>query len=73
MNIFINGEKYQTPICCDYILRGLSIPAGDYDLTMEFCPTSYRVGNIISIISSLLFLILIGFLIYKERKENYGK
>ncbi|MBQ8056002.1 MAG: hypothetical protein IJ270_04210 [Paludibacteraceae bacterium] len=72
-NIFINGEKYQTPICCDYILRGLSIPAGDYDLTMEFCPTSYRVGNIISIISSLLFLILIGFLIYKERKENYGK
>jgi hypothetical protein len=58
-NVYIDGKK--ADYCkTDYVLRGLSIPAGQHDVKFIFEPSSYKKGVRIAYISS--FLILIFFL-----------
>jgi len=57
-NVYINGKKvpyFRT----DYVLRGMVLPAGDYDIKFRFQPASYRVGNNISMASSAILLLLL--------------
>jgi hypothetical protein len=44
----------------DYVLRGMIVPAGDHQIRFEFKPSSYYVGNTVSIISSLIFILLVA-------------
>ena len=58
-NAYIDGKKVD--YCrTDYVLRGLSIPAGQHAVKFIFEPASYKKGVSIAYISS--FLILIFFL-----------
>ncbi|HEY4936016.1 MAG TPA: YfhO family protein, partial [Puia sp.] len=46
-NAFIDG--IQAPYCkVDYVLRGMSVPAGDHTIEFRFEPKSYLLGNRIS-------------------------
>jgi hypothetical protein len=70
---YIDGKE--TPIIrTNYVLRGLSIPAGQHEIRFEFKPASYYTGNTVSLIASiviLLALILAGWQVYKQtRIEN---
>ena len=48
----------------DYVLRGMVIPAGDHEIKFVFKPSSYYVGNKISMGSSMLFVLLLaGYLV----------
>jgi hypothetical protein len=48
----------------DYILRGMIIPAGEHEIKFSFKPSSYFIGNKISLASSLLLtLLLAGYLL----------
>jgi len=42
------------------------LPEGSYDITFKFEPLSYRLGKQISMVSSLLLLLFIGFVLYKN-------
>ncbi|MEO8583133.1 MAG: YfhO family protein, partial [Flavitalea sp.] len=55
---FIDGKE--TPIVkVNYLLRGLSIPAGNHVILFTFAPASYTIGNDISMVIGVLsFLIL---------------
>jgi hypothetical protein len=56
-NAYVDGKK--TEYCrTDYVLRGLSIPAGQHAVKFIFEPASYKKGLQISYISSFLILIL---------------
>jgi hypothetical protein len=58
-NAFIDGNKADI-IRVDYVLRGMSIPAGDHNIEFRFEPRSYELGNIINVWCSILgFLLLI--------------
>jgi len=61
---FIDGKE--TPhIQVDYVLRGLVIPVGKHQVEFKFEPSSYYVGNKVSLGSSILMLLAIGgYLIY---------
>ena len=56
-NAYIDGKKVD--YCkTDYVLRGLSIPAGQHAVRFIFEPSSYKKGVKIAYVSSFLILIL---------------
>lgn len=48
----------------DWVLRGMIVPAGDHEIKFIFRPSSYYVGNKVSLASSILLILLcIGYFI----------
>ena len=58
----------------NYVLRGMTAPAGEHEIKFEFKPESYFVGNKVSFASSIILILLIagyivsGFVKKQERK-----
>lgn len=72
-NAYINGEK--VPIHrVDYLLRGIELPAGSYELTMKFEVPKYNTANNMALAGSLILFILLGGFFIKdfvlEKKEK---
>jgi hypothetical protein len=58
----------------NYILRGMVLPAGNHSLEFRFEPKSYYTGQKISLIaSSLVILLILGWLVYNGRKRLKGE
>jgi hypothetical protein len=57
---FIDGKE--TPIArVNYVLRGLAIPAGNHNIELRFEPSSYKTGDIISmVVGAISILLLLG-------------
>ena len=69
-NAYIDGAL--TPhTCVNYILRGMEIPAGKHKIEFKFEPSSYKIGNMISLFGSMLVLLSVagGFYFAKKKKE----
>ena len=69
------GEKMTLDIFrANWILRGVTLPEGDFTIEMSFNPPSFSKGEMFSRVSSgILLLILVGGLGYcylRKRKEN---
>lgn len=56
---YIDG-KLTPHTCVNYILRGMEIPAGKHKVEFKFEPKSYKTGNTIAMIGSILVLIAVG-------------
>jgi len=76
-NAFIDGKP--APYCkVNYVLRGMSVPAGDHTIEFRFEPKSYILGNQISVWAAILtYLLLIAALLHamgiikvKSKKEK---
>ena len=70
-NAYIDG-KPAGHIRVNYVLRGLMIPAGEHTVVFKFEPKSYKYGQLIALISSIIVVLLIGFWlfgIWKRREE----
>lgn len=72
-NVTIKGEK--APYArVNYLLRGMPLKAGDYEIDFRFDPQSYKIGNILALISSiLLILIITGYLFLKFKIIKLNK
>lgn len=57
-NAYIDGKK-TAPIKTDYVLRGLSIPAGKHNIKFIFEPSSYIKGDAIGYAGSWLIIVLV--------------
>ena len=71
-NAYINGEKLDI-IRANYILRAAVIPAGNNKIVFRFEPSSYRIGNTVSLIGSLLliaFLLVAAYIEIKKPKSE---
>lgn len=56
----------------NYLLRGMALKAGNYDIDFRFDPSSYKIGNILALISSILLVLMIAvyaFLKFGKKKE----
>jgi len=72
-NAYIGGEKVPH-FRVNYVLRGLTVPAGNHVIEFKFEPHSYYLGNKVSLASSILLLLIIaGYGIAKFRTGNTGK
>jgi hypothetical protein len=73
---YIDGKEARY-FRANYVLRGMVIPAGDHEVKFSFEPSSYIVGNKVSLASSLLLILLIaGYSLamfrMKSKSEKYG-
>ena len=64
-NAYIGG-KLVPHFQANYLLRAMVLQEGTYDIIFKFEPLSYRLGKQISMVSSLLLLLFIGFVLYKN-------
>lgn len=68
-NAYIDG-KIVPHIRVNYVLRALKIPAGTHDIVFKFEPEVIETGNMISLVSyGLLIIISVGWF-FKERREE---
>lgn len=55
----------------DYVLRAMVVPSGDHTIRFIFKPSSYTIGNKVSLVSSvLLILLLAGYIGISLRKKS---
>jgi len=60
----------------DYLLRAMPLKAGNYEIDFRFDPQSYRTGNMLALICSIVLLVgiaLLGFLYWKKKKATVVK
>ena len=67
---YLDGAQTLPIIRTNYVLRGLSIPAGKHTIRFAFLPASYYTSRIIQVVASLL---LLGLLIGTGIKEYRGR
>ena len=69
---FVDGKA--TPhFRADYLLRAMVIPAGSHTIEFRFHPKSYFIDEKISLASSILLVLLIAGMGYREWKKNAVK
>ena len=67
---YIDGEESQY-FRTNWVLRGMIIPGGEHEVKFVFKPASYYTGNTISLVSSILFILLLaGYFIIEFRKKS---
>ena len=69
-NAYLDGQK--APYCkTDYILRGMPLPPGEHNIEFRFEPAIYKLGNTITLWSSIIvYLLLIGAIVAEWRKRK---
>jgi uncharacterized membrane protein YfhO len=58
-NAYIGGNKVPY-VRANYLLRAMSLKAGNYDIEYKFEPTSYSLGNMLALISSILLILSVA-------------
>jgi hypothetical protein len=66
---YLDGEPVDH-IRVNYALRGMRVPPGSHEIVFEFDPQSYKTGNMISLIASLILLGFLAFMIYTMVKKK---
>lgn len=71
-NAYVDG-KLTDHFRCDYVLRGMRVPSGNHEITFKFEPETYKNGETLAGISSIVLYLFLGlgiFLDNKKRKEE---
>lgn len=69
-NAYIDGKKADY-IKVDYVLRGMSVPAGKHSIEFRFEPQSYKTANTLMFVSTLIaYLLLIAAIVFEFLKRR---
>jgi len=66
-NLYLNGEEHPY-FRANYVLRAMEVPAGNHKIEFKFEPEKYYLGEKISLASSVVLIILLIFVGYRELK-----
>ena len=67
-NAYVNGEL-KPHFRVNYVLRGMQLPAGIHVVEFKFEPAVYHVSEQIALASSLILLLLLAFVSFKDLKS----
>lgn len=67
-NMYLDGNLYPY-FRANYLLRAAQLPMGNHRIEFRFEPTSYYIGDNISLVASGLLIALLGLSLYKNYKE----
>jgi len=67
-NAYVDGEL-SPHFRANYVLRGMQIPKGNHSIEFKFEPSTYKTGETISLASSIILLLLLSFVSFKEIKS----
>ena len=67
-NAYINGEQ-KPHFRANYVLRAMQVPKGNNIIEFKFEPTSFYISEKISLVSSIILILLICFVSFKEFKD----
>ncbi len=67
-NAYVDG-KSAPHFRVNYVLRGMQVPAGQHTIEFKFEPKTYKFGESISLASSILLLLLLAFVSFKELRS----
>ena len=68
----IDGQPAEL-LRADYALRAVEVPEGKHTVVLSFEPESFKLGNLVSTVSSLLIYALLGgglFMAYKAQRQK---
>lgn len=68
-NAYVDGELNEH-FRVNYVLRGMPLPKGVYNVEFKFEPKSVSVGSSIALVCSLLIYILLGFVGFKTFRKS---
>ncbi|MCW3076888.1 MAG: hypothetical protein JWO32_1497 [Bacteroidetes bacterium] len=66
-NAYVDGQL-KPYANVDYVLRGINVPSGKHKIEFKFEPATYKTGNMVAMIGSILLLILVAAGIYMHRR-----
>ncbi len=69
-HLYVDGERLEGMTKANFILRAAKLPAGEHELVMAFEPGTYKTGELISVLSGILVLLLTIFGLYLLFKNN---
>lgn len=67
-NAYIDGQL-QPHTCVNYVLRGMIIPKGTHTIEFKFEPQSYKIGNSIAYVGSILIYLIMAGIIFTLWKQ----
>lgn len=68
-NAYIDGQL-KPHAAVNYVLRGMNVPAGKHKIEFKFEPQTYKTGNTISMIGSMVLFLTVALGIYLERRNK---
>ncbi len=69
-NAYIDGNKADY-VRTNYVLRGMSLPAGKHSIEFRFEPQAYKTGNMLALWASIIgYLALIAAVVMSVRKKK---
>ncbi|MGK4568784.1 YfhO family protein [Flavobacterium sp. 3HN19-14] len=68
-NVYVDGKE-SNHFRVDYVLRGMTLPAGKHTVEFKFEPSIVKTGGTIALISSIGMILLIGGGVYFENKKK---
>jgi hypothetical protein len=66
-NAYIDGQL-KSYANVNYVLRGMNVPAGKHKIEFKFEPETYKTGNTIAMMGSLLLFVSIGLGLFMHRR-----
>ncbi|HAP00571.1 MAG TPA: hypothetical protein DCQ93_01485 [Bacteroidetes bacterium] len=70
-NVWVN-DKPAEYFRCNYVLRGMKLPAGKNKIEWKFEPTSYFTGEKIAMVSSVIILLLLIGVVGMEMRKRFS-
>lgn len=72
-HLYIDGQESEI-LRANYLLRAARIPAGQHEITMQYQPKIWKIGNTIAFVTSLLLILgLVGCIVYTTKGKKAKK